>query len=212
MELSNRILAALVLVTLVAAIGGTYAAYVNAPRSSQFFSITGYATEGSGNVTLTINSTLAIEVDELNNIINFGTCSPRPGISYWCATNDSDVCSGDNAAGNCSGDTTTPQYLQVNNVGNVHAAIGVTSSCTAATLIGGTNPNFAFVTTHCNSTDVSSWLSLTTGSQSACTNLSYQGGALRFYVNVTIPNDAIGSTGACGATNRSVITFIGTPA
>lgn len=197
-EISNTVLAVLVVAALVVVVAGTV---INLNGG-----ITGFATEGSGNVTLTINSTLAIEVNAGNTIIDFGVCNPRAGSSYWCSSNDSVACTGaNNDQGNCTGDTTTPQYIQVDNVGNVDADVTLQSSCTAAQLIGGTSPAFEYVTTHCNGTAVGSWASITGGAgQAGCSNLSYEGGAMRFYANVTIPNNA--APGGCGA-NSSIITF-----
>lgn len=211
-EISNSMLAAVVLATLVFAVSGTYIAYVNSPGSLSL-PFTGHATEGSGNVSLTINLTLAIEVDTGFAAINFGTCAPRAGTSYWCSTNDSIICTGaNNDQGNCTGDNGSAQFLQVNNVGNVDAAITLASTCNATTLIGGTAPDFSYITTHCNGTAVDGWTSVTgVAGQAACTNVSFEGGQMRFYANVTIPQNAVGFTAPCAA-NQTVVTFSATTA
>jgi hypothetical protein len=197
-EISNTVLAVLVIAALVVVVAGTV---LNLKGG-----VTGFATSDTGNVTLTINSTLAIQVDTTNKTINFGICSPRAGSSYWCASNDSIRCTNsNNDLGNCTGDTTTPQFIRVDNVGNVDANVTFQSACTAAQLIGGTSPAFQYITTNCNGTNVTSWSTVTgAAAQTGCANVSYRGGAMRFYVNVTIPQDAA-PTGCTN--NASTITF-----
>ena len=199
-ELSNGTIALILLVAVLTVIGGTLL------NKGGF---TGFATSDTGYVNLTINQTLAIQVDTNNSTINFGYCSPQAGTSYWCATNDSSACSGTPTNGNCTGDTTTAQFIRVDNVGNVDANITVQSECNATTLIGGTSPIFSYISTQCNGTATTSWTSFSSaGGTNACNNLSYLGGQLRIYANVTIPNNAVGGTGGC--TNQSDITFTAT--
>ncbi len=195
-EISNTTLAVLVVTALLVVVGGTL---LNG-------GLTGFATSDTGTVNLTINSTLAIQVAPGLGSISFGTCNPRPGASYWCSSNDTAACSGTNSLGNCSGDTTTPQYIRVDNAGNVNASVNVTSECTAANLIGGTSPLFQFVTTACNGTGVSTWTSLSSTTAAACDNVAYRGGQMQFYVNITVPNDASGGTGSC-ADAQATLTF-----
>ncbi len=202
-EVSNKSLAVLVLVVLAVVVGGTL---FTLQSQKQVYGITGRATSDTGTVNLTINGTLAIQVATGYNSISFGTCSPRPGSAYWCSTNDTDACSGTNSLGNCSGDNVTPQYIRIDNVGNINASVNVTSECTADTLIGGTSPLFQFVTTACNGTGVSTWTSLSATTASACDNVAYLGGQMRFYVNVTIPQDAVGGSGSC-VDNQATVTF-----
>jgi hypothetical protein len=179
-------------------------------RSHQLFFVpTGFASSDTGYVNLTINTTLAIQVDSTNATINFGACTPQAGTSYWCASNDSAACSGTPANGNCSGDTTTPQFIRIDNVGNIDANITVLSECNAAQFIGGTSPAFDYIITQCNGTGVPSWTALSSGgATSACTNLSYLGGRMRLYTNVTIPNNAVGGNGGCSG--QSTLTFTAT--
>lgn len=197
-EISNKVLAVLVVAALVVVVAGTV---LNLNGG-----ITGFATQDTGNVTLTVNQTLAIDVDDTNRTINFGICNPRAGTTYWCASNDSAICTGsNNDQGNCTGDTTAPQFIRVDNVGNVDANVTFQSSCTAAQLIGGTSPAFQYIVTHCNGTGVSTWSTVSgAASQTGCSNVSFQGGAMRWYSNVTIPQNA--NPSGC-ANNASTITF-----
>jgi hypothetical protein len=200
-EISNNVLAVLVVAAFVV---------VAASAAVNLFgnSITGFATSDTGNISLSINSTLAIQVDSGNSVISFGYCAPRGGVTYTCATNDAIEC--DNAALNCSGDTTTPQYVRVDNVGNVDASVTVVMSCSAANLIGGTSPLVQFQTTQCNGTNVTSWTNIPTGAPTtACANISYRGpGQFRLYANVSIPFNAVPS-GSC-SNNITTMTFAAT--
>jgi hypothetical protein len=197
-EVSNTVLAALVVAALVVVIAGTVLHMNNG--------LTGFATTGTGTVNLSINSTLAIQVNPSYNNINFGACTPRPAVSYSCDTRDAANCTGNNALGNCTGDDAAgSQFIEVDNVGNVDANVSVSSECTAAQLIGGTSPAFTFTTSQCNGTGVSAWTSLDSAAV-ACHNVSYKGGAMRLFANVTIPYDAVGGTGGCSDT-QSTLTF-----
>jgi hypothetical protein len=201
-EISNSTLALLVLVTLGAVVVTTISTINSAQR---YTNVVGFATSDTGNISLSINATLAIQVDPGNSTINFGTCAPRAGSSYTCATNDAVGC--DALPSNCSGDTTTPQYIRIDNVGNVDANITIQSACTAAQLIGGTGPLLQYQTVNCNGTNTTSWTNIPTSAALVCSNLSYRGpGQLFLYANVTIPNNAAPS-GCSGGVN--VITFQG---
>jgi hypothetical protein len=187
-QISNAGLAVLVFATLISVVTATVLlAGRDIPATG---GLTGFATSDSGNVTLTINQSLNILVDG-NNTINFGACTPRAGVSYSCASNDTLRCDG--VAGlNCTGDTSTPQFIRVENVGNVNASVNVSTSCTAAQLIGGSSPGFAYSTTHCEGANVTSWTNLVnTGNGTlACPNLAVGGQGFRLYANVTIPSNA----------------------
>jgi hypothetical protein len=205
-EISNTTLAILVFAALVIVVAGTALNFMSLGPG-----LTGFATSDTGNVSLSIGSNLAIQVDPNNNTINFGTCGPRPGSSYYCATNDSIIC--DNTTlgtGNCSLDTTAQQWIGVNNVGNVNASINITDNeCAPSNLIGGTSPEFSYMTTLCNGTGVSGWTNFTSGAQqnNVCNNLEGGAGRLRLFVRVVIPSNAIGGNGAGCTDNRSTVTF-----
>lgn len=202
-EVSNTTLAALVVAALVVMVGGLLL-QVGGNR----FPLTGFAESDTGTVNLTVGTTLAIDVVSGFDSISFGTCSPRASASYYCASNDTIVCdNGSNSLGNCTGDTATAQYIRIDNVGNVDADVNVTSECSAADLIGGTGPAFSFNTQFCNETGVTTWTTLDSTTRRTCDNVSYLGGKLRFFVNVTIPQDAVaGGSGNC-ADDQATLTF-----
>ncbi len=197
-ELSNSALAMLVIGALLV-VSASFLIRIDALPG-----LTGRATTDTGNVSLTVASALNIQVDAGNKTLAFGTCTPRSGTNYTCATNDAVACDGVFGA-NCTGDNVTPRFIRVQNVGNVNASVNVTSSCSAATLIGGTNPTLQFITTSCNGTNVSSWTTLDSTTRLACPQIVPTSGAFQLYVNVTIPQDAVGFSGGC--TGISTLTF-----
>lgn len=190
-EISNTTLALLVFATLIAVVTSTVV-LVNRETAYSTGGITGFAPVDTGVVNLTIEAALHIQVDPGNDTIDFGTCAPRAGFSYWCASNDTLACDGA-AGGNCTGDTATPQFLLVENVGNVNASVNVSTAvgCDATGLIGGTGPLFQYVTTNCQGTNITAWTSLTDAAEgtSACDLLAVAQN-FRMYANITIPQDA----------------------
>ena len=201
-EISNSTLAILVFATLIGVVTSTVF-LMN--RETGYSSLSGFATFDSGNVTLTINASLNIQVDTTNKTIAFGGCTPRASTSYSCSSNDTQVCDGSGLS-NCTGDTIVPQFIRIENVGNVNASVNVTTSCTAAQIIGGTSPDFRYVTTFCEGANITSWTTFiaTAGGSMACNNTAVGGAGFRLYANVTIPNNAnpAGCTG-----NTAVLTF-----
>ena len=196
-EITNNTLAILVFAALAVVIAGSFTMFGGG--------LTGFATSDTGNVTLSINASLNIQVDTTNKTIAFGGCTPRAATSYSCSSNDTQVCDGSGLS-NCTGDTIVPQFIKVDNVGNVNASVNVSSSCSAAQLIGGTSPGFVYVTTNCEGTPISSWTTFVTtaGGSMACNNTAVGGAGFRLYANVTIPNNAAAS----GCTNgNAVLTF-----
>jgi hypothetical protein len=183
-EITSNTLAVLVFAALAAVLAGTLFIFGGG--------ITGFAsTDSSANVSLYINESLNIQVNATQATIAFGSCTPRAASSYYCASNDTIVCDG-TVALNCTGDTATPQYIEVDNVGNVNASVNVSSSCSAAQLIGGTAPAFTYVISHCDNINITTWTGFTTDAAGtyACNNTMVGGEGFRLYANVTIPNNA----------------------
>ena len=107
-EISNSTLAILVFATLIGVVTSTVF-LMN--RETGYSSLSGFATFDSGNVTLTINASLNIQVDTTNKTIAFGGCTPRASTSYSCSSNDTQVCDGSGLS-NCTGDTIVPQFIR----------------------------------------------------------------------------------------------------
>ncbi len=200
-EISNSTLALLVFSALVVVVAGTVYTF----NTESSFGPTGRAISDQGNVSLTIATALNIQVDPNNGTIAFGRCTPR-AVSYWCASDDALECNNvNNSQGNCTLDNGSAQYIRVLNVGNVNASVNVTSSCSAATLIGGTSPALTYLTTYCNGTNVTTWTTLDSTTRLACPQIVPTTGTFRMFVNVTIPSDATGANSGC--TGVSTLTF-----
>jgi hypothetical protein len=198
-EINNNTLAVFVFAALAAVLAGSLFIFGGG--------ITGFATsDSSANISLTINSSLNIQVNASEATIAFGACTPRAGSTYTCASNDTEICDG--LVGlNCTGDTATPQYIEVDNVGNVNASVNVSSSCSAAQLIGGSSPAFKYTVTDCDGGgNYLTWASFTTDAAGsmACNNTMVGGTGFRLYANVTIPNNA--NPGGC-SNDAAVLTF-----
>ena len=116
-QISNKALALLVLATLAVVITAT---------SVQLGGFTGLST-GVGDVTLTIDTNLEIEVFE--TAINFGNC--QVNSSRNIILDSSEANAGPDGT-LCSNSASFPSDIQVRNIGNVVANVNVTPQCNLA--------------------------------------------------------------------------------
>ncbi|MFT4250354.1 MAG: hypothetical protein ACMXYD_03265 [Candidatus Woesearchaeota archaeon] len=180
MHLSNnaKISAAIVLVLVVGAILFLPPSY------------TGQATQGQ--VNLAVASALAITVVSENNTINFGTCTPNASEPIIVDSNTSI----DESNNQCNANLTTPQRIQVRNIGSYDAAVNLTSSCSAQQLISSPSDTgdfeiTTFSTGGCTGEMISNYTSLTNTSVLACENLVVgETGTFWLAARITIPPDA----------------------
>lgn len=206
-EISNKGLALIVLASLVVVIVGT------SFQIQRMNSLTGMAgTEDTGIVNLSIGSSISIEVDPNYDTIDFGTCTPNASGSYIANSSDGA------ASVNCSGDTATDQFIELNNIGNVKANISVVAECLVSDWlvesgdVGTSSDNFFQVAWE-NTADCEEGLVTTFGDLSnestinACDNLTV-GGAINMSAAVLIDSDTQ-NTGTCGAdaNTQNTITF-----
>ncbi|MCF7872106.1 hypothetical protein K9L97_03665 [Candidatus Woesearchaeota archaeon] len=112
MDISNRALAMFLLAAIVVSLGGTIVSL----NKLDSVTTTGYATSGSGEVNLTINETLAIEV--VDGLVDF----------FECTTGDTAIV----ITSDASGETTThcslftgPDNITVRNSGNTDANVTI---------------------------------------------------------------------------------------
>lgn len=143
MELSNKTIFAILAVTLVIALSGTF---VNLSRLYDLgLGLTGAATSSAGgNATITISQSTSIT----NNFRNIQFGSGFVNSSCTACNMDSNggfstVCCGTFNQSNNLG-------FLLENTGNINLSVNYTcaGSCTAATFIGGTGPNFQIRTTN----------------------------------------------------------------
>jgi len=113
MDISNKTLAVFLLAAIVVSLGGTI---VSLNRLDSL-SATGFASSGTGNVSLNIQSSLSITTAD-NALINFSSCTPLSGseaiINSEGAINTSVVCTG-----------FSTDNISVRNDGNVNANVTV---------------------------------------------------------------------------------------
>ena len=144
MELSNKIIFAILAVTLVIAGAGTF---VNLGKiyGLSYFGLTGAATTSAGgNATITISQSTSITN-------NFGNIQFGSGfVNSSCSVCSMDSNGGITAA--CCGtfNQSNNKGFLLENTGNVNLSVNYTcsGSCTAATFIGGTSPVFQIRTTN----------------------------------------------------------------
>ena len=135
-EISNRTLTILLVLAIIASVGGTI---VNISKINNLIlrvPITGKASTAVGYVNITISEVASIAT--IDNIIDFGSCSPN--ATY--GTNVTSNISGDwGAPGVCSSiPVGPPDNITLKNDGNIFINVTVESDKTGADLIGGDDP------------------------------------------------------------------------
>ncbi len=204
-QISNKSLALLVLAALAVVVTST----VIQLSTINDLGFTGKATSDSGFVNLSISSLVNIQVETGNDTINFGVCTPPSS-----GTNVSD--SNDTIAGPCNGDTTSPQFIRILNIGNVDVNVTVAAECTVAQFIpetSGSEADFQVKTAGngCVANNISTYTTLETTALLACGNLTkgaYLSNNMELYAKVTIPFDALtgAQAGAC-SDGQNTLTF-----
>lgn len=144
MELSNKTIFAILTVTLVITLTGTF---VNLSRLYDlgYLGVTGAATAAdSGNATITISQSTSIS--NRFDFIQFGAGF----VNSTCTVCNMDTNGGITAA--CCGTFNQSNNLGflLENTGNINLSVNYTctGSCTAAAFLGGTGPNFMIRTTN----------------------------------------------------------------
>lgn len=173
-EVSNKTLASLLVLAIVASLGGTL--LVLDSESPVF--VTGFATEESGTVNLTIQGAISIDLTE-NTALNWGTVVFNTTTVDPICTLNSDGSSAD--GNNCTSYSSVATGMIIQNTGNIDVNVNMTSSDAAATFLGGTGDAFNYKTSTytgnarggCQTGAVASYTAVTTATQVACTNLTF---------------------------------------
>lgn len=131
-EISNRTLAFLLVGAIVISLGGTLVS-LNKLGQMGALSLTGAAT--TGNISLTVAVDTSYNVT--NTIIDFGV-GYITGGNPW-AVLDSDYDSNVNW-----NQSTSPQFLTIQNDGNVNINVSFNSTANATGFLGGTTPHFNY--------------------------------------------------------------------
>jgi len=129
---SNKTLAFFLVLAVIASIGGLF---ISLDRLSRMMQITGYASSGTGTANVTIIGVNSISI--VDNLINFGACTPNPSTGSLVSSNDTST------LGICLLNA-SKDNITITNDGNNFVNLTLQSSVTAATLIGGTGPSVLF--------------------------------------------------------------------
>ena len=202
-EISNKALALLVLAALVVVVAAT-TIQLNQLNAIGF---TGMPT-GEGQVNLTIASSLAIEVDEALSEINFNECTPPSSGTVTFNSRDN-MTDGENAVCDIQDDSQSG-YIRVRNIGNENALVNVSAldpNDWISSVSNGVETRFEMESdpTHCTAGLQDSWTDLDSTERTACANLGFPERVMDFFIEVTIPSDALPGEGGVNTITFSAI-------
>lgn len=155
MEDSSRVLALLLVATIIVSLGGTIVS-LNKIGELQFYTLTGRVTSGTVQLNLSSNA----EITFTQAAIDFGTGWVNG--SYNNCTMHTNSTSGYNDTASCLGEWTTgagsTDYRNgfwIENIGSTNLTVNLNSSANAASFIGGSSPAplFQWMILSDNSTD-----------------------------------------------------------
>lgn len=129
MDISNRALAMFLLAAIVVSLAGTLTS-INKLGS---LTPTGYASTATGTVDLTVAGSLSVTTQDAN-AINFGSCTPVPGLQVVINSENLTNTSGDN--GICT--YASIQNISARNDGTVDANVTIQASDVGENAGGGT--------------------------------------------------------------------------
>jgi hypothetical protein len=204
-DINNKTLATLLVIAIIVSIGGTL---ISLNRLSKFggFGVTGFATEGTAKVNLSVTSASGITVTQA---IDFG--SGYATTSTNC-TMESNLTSGSRGA-NCNGEwaneitDAAKRYIIVQNTGNTQGNLTINASANASSWISAVPADWAqafyaainpTADDGCADTNQTiAWTALTTSASPLCANSSktaFQYGVghdkLWIAAKVNVPADA----------------------
>ncbi len=200
-EISNRTLAALLVLAIVISLGGTIVS-LNRIKTLQFFGATGLAASDTGIVYLNVTPTASVNFAV--NSTNFGTGYTTSGHNctmYINKSNSTAITRSESTycyGGWASFDASSEMPLILENDGNVNVNVTIASNNDAASFIGGSGPVFQWKvanneTGSCkNETGIpSDWTDVTTTPTVLCYNLSYaaSSNSMAIGLKVVIPYD-----------------------
>jgi hypothetical protein len=137
-DISNKSLAALLVVAIVVSVAGTWLVVNQGPGLARF---TGAATD-TGTASLTIGTTTSIMFED--DAVAFGAVSVNTTGSYTACYLDTSVATTANGTGCVNGYTAETSGFTIQNDGNVFLLVNLNVSNTANTFIGGTGPAYEY--------------------------------------------------------------------
>jgi hypothetical protein len=200
MNVSNKTLGLFLVAAIVVSVGGTFFSL----DKLDDFSSTGYASGGSGDVNLVIDTSLSIVLTD--NGIDFGTCLLTGGTMTFDSSLDDD---GVNNSACTAG--TFPDSMTIENDGNVVANITVQ---TDALLVDeydfatGSSMEFKSEADESPCGDVVAWTTFATKAvdQTVCDNFKTAAAedSFDFFIRITLPDTTLEKT---ASDNKMGLTF-----
>ncbi len=195
-EISNKTIAALLVVAMVLSLSGTFFSLnkLNMLQSG----VTGYATAYNDNATATLNLASVTSITFTTNAVDWGSVQIDTAGGYTeCNLTTSSY---GQAITGCSAGVTQPNPLVLENDGSVNVKVNITTNETPSSWIGGTNPGFYFIGSNneagsCDSSTgnlVTTETALSTAEVTLCSNLTFDNTAdtLNLDLKAEVPYNA----------------------
>ncbi len=207
-ESLNRSFVVLLIAAIVVSIGSTV---INLSSLQRIGGITGFAQTAQGTVTFSVNESVSITLDD--DTIDFGECVLN---NSGMITYESNVTNGTSVQGfSCDGLAGGPDYMVIENDGNVNVLVNLSSNVSGTQLIESPTSRGAFwfvagenETNSCASGLASSWVNITAAAQEygVCGNLSNidDNDALNIWFRIDLPDDTPSGAKSAGITFSAV--------
>ena len=191
-EISNKTIAALLVVAMVLSLSGTFFS-LNKLNMLQK-GVTGYATTDTATATLQLQEVTSIVFQTGHDAVDWGTGSVDTSNGYTeCNLTTSNL----SAYSGCVDFNAQPEPFILENDGSVNANVTINASADPSSWIGGTNPGFYFNASNyepgsCAGTLASGETPLNTTEVMLCTNLTFDNSkdTLTLDLKAEVPYDA----------------------
>jgi len=213
-QINDNLLILTIVAAIIISMGGTFTVLTKMTLldASPKGQITGFATNDTGYVNITIIAELSIDVDDDNDTIDFGVCNaPSSGNGTINSSYNEATLNLTSPDINCT-KSNLPAYLRVLNIGNVVANITINSTRNGTSLLTSDDARIWFAAreeliTDCTQGLANDWTQIADNSTAytVCERFATGASGIRIYMNLTIPFDS--STG--GANRNSTLTFQG---
>lgn len=208
-ESLNRSFVVLLIAAIVVSIGSTV---INLSSLQRIGSISGFALSAQGTVSFSVNESVSISLTD--NTVNFGECVLNNSglITYMSNETNGTTISGFY----CDGLSSGPDYMVLENDGNVNVLVNLSSNVSGVNFIGSPTNRGAFwfmatenETGSCTGTLANSWTNISAAdptTYSVCTNLTNvdTNDALNVWFRLDLPDDTTVGTKSAQITFSAV--------
>jgi len=220
-EENNKTIVLALVAAIVISLGGTFLTLNKLDKVGDYPIFTGFATNDTGFVNVTIQSLLSIDVNDTESFIDFGVCNaPDTPMTTSISSNYTQGVMNASSSGpgdiNCTEGNLneSAKYIRILNLGNTEANITINTTHDGPDLLTSANAKIWYNAANFGSGDcmqarATGWNELISNNTeyNVCERLGYLGGpSLSVYINLTIPFDA--STG--GLARQTILTFAAT--